>query len=144
VLAFIRKAWALNVHLELTTLVVPGLNDSDAEIDRCIEFIASLSTDIPWHLSAYHPAYQWDAPPTSARRLIALARRARKTLLHVYTGNIAGGLSDTPCPYCGAVLVRRDGYHVNTEGLAFKDGAYCCADCGNAAPITYSNAKFQA
>jgi pyruvate formate lyase activating enzyme len=88
VLAFIRKAQALSVHLELTTLVVPGLNDSDEEIDRCINFIASLSTDIPWHLSAYHPAYQWDAPPTSARRLIALVERARKTLRRVYAGNL--------------------------------------------------------
>jgi pyruvate formate lyase activating enzyme len=135
VLDFIKKAWEMGVHLELTTLVVPGLNDSDTEIDACIDFLSALSEDIPWHLSAYHPAYTWNAPPTDPGRLVSLARRACETLSYVYTGNISGGLTHTHCPQCGQVLVQRKGYQIDTSGLIIKDTGYCCVHCGMAAPI---------
>ncbi|MDR0641282.1 MAG: AmmeMemoRadiSam system radical SAM enzyme [Treponema sp.] len=124
VLNFIRAARRHGVRLELTTLIVPGLNDSEAEIGDCIEFIAGLETPghenaaakdpVPWHLSAYHPDYRWDAPPTDAAALLGLAGRARKLLPFVYTGNIPGEKNDTACPRCGAVLVRRRGYRVES------------------------------
>jgi pyruvate formate lyase activating enzyme len=88
VLNFIRSAHDTGVHVEITTLVVPGFNDSDAELDQCAAFIAGVSKDIPWHLSAYHPDYHWNAPPTDPARLIQAVERARKTLRYVYTGNI--------------------------------------------------------
>ncbi|MDR3334848.1 MAG: AmmeMemoRadiSam system radical SAM enzyme [Treponema sp.] len=139
VLTFIKTAWKMGVHLELTTLVVPELNDSDGEIDRCIAFLAGLSKDIPWHLSAYHPAYQWNAPPTDASRLRSIARRARNTLSYVYTGNLQGEANDTSCPQCGQPLVQRHGYHVNTQGLIFKKEknttSVYCSHCGSPAPI---------
>jgi len=88
VLAFIRLACSMGVHVELTTLVVPGLNDGDAELDACADFIASLEGDIPWHLSAYHPDYHWNAPPTDPAFVRRAAQRAREKLRFVYTGNI--------------------------------------------------------
>jgi pyruvate formate lyase activating enzyme len=125
VLNFIRAARRYGVRLELTTLVVPGLNDSEAEIGGCVEFIAGLEAaghenaaaedSVPWHLSAYHPGYRWTAPPTNAAVLIRLAERARRLLPFVYTGNIPGEENDTACPRCGALLVRRRGRRVENR-----------------------------
>ncbi len=138
-LGFIKTAHAAGVHLEITTLIVPGLNDSDAETRLCAEFIAGLSREIPWHLSAYHPDYRWDAPPTSPASLAQIARMGREQLSYVYTGNIVGE-NNTPCPHCGAVLVSRRGYRVDCTGLAQKqvDGkqVYCCTKCGGGTPIS--------
>jgi pyruvate formate lyase activating enzyme len=139
VLRFIETARAAGTHLEITTLVVPGLNDGADETTRCADFIAGLSRDIPWHLSAYHPDYRYDAPPTSAAALAAIARMGRERLRYVYTGNISGERNDTACPHCGATLVLRQGYRVDARGLALREGpggrAYRCARCGEAAPI---------
>jgi pyruvate formate lyase activating enzyme len=170
VLDGIRAIRRRGICLELTTLVVPGLNDSEAELDRCAEYIAALGAEpvedgkgadppgsggpagrpIPWHLSAYHPSYRWDALPTDRAALLRLAARARNILPYVYTGNIAGEENDTPCPRCGAVLIRRRAYRVDTGGLAPPSGTPeggagnppapgprpCrCAACGAAVPV---------
>jgi pyruvate formate lyase activating enzyme len=137
VLAFITQAWKTGVHLEVTTLVVPELNDQEAEIDRCIDFLASLSPDIPWHLCAYHPAYTWKIRPTDPEHLVALAYRARKTLSYVYTGNISSPLQDTVCPHCGHLLIRRRGYRIDTRGLSLEtmQNTCHCRHCGTALPI---------
>jgi pyruvate formate lyase activating enzyme len=136
---FIEAAHAAGVHLELTTLIVPGLNDGDEENRRCAEYIAGIAREIPWHLSAYHPDYRYDAPPTSPATLAAIARMGREHLFYVYTGNIPGETNDTVCPHCGAVLVSRRGYRVDTRGLAAVETAggkaYRCAACGEAAPV---------
>jgi pyruvate formate lyase activating enzyme len=138
VTGFIQMAVEKKVHMELTTLIVPGLNDSRAELDKCRDFIAELQTGIPWHLSAYHPDYKWKEPATSPHSLIAAARRAKEKLAFVYTGNIAGD-NDTLCPECGKTLISRSGYKVNTNGISLKeengDYAYFCASCGNKAPV---------
>jgi pyruvate formate lyase activating enzyme len=175
-LDFIRAARRYGVCLELTTLVVPGLNDSEAELDRCAEFIAVLEAapaglaesagtarpeaatgspgerPVPWHLSAYHPGYRWDAPPTETAALLRAAERGRKLLPCVYTGNIAGEKNDTSCPRCGAVLVRRRGYRVESrlspggnpaavsagfsETLAPRGPRPCrCPSCGAETPV---------
>jgi pyruvate formate lyase activating enzyme len=143
---FISLAVSRGVHTELTTLVVPGLNDGEDELDRCAEFIAALGRDeeglgtVPWHLSAYHPDYHWDAPATEGTRLREAARRGRKRLRHVYTGNVAGEANDTRCPACGKPLIKRRGYYVDTTGLeAAEDGKtklYRCGSCKAKAPIT--------
>jgi pyruvate formate lyase activating enzyme len=143
VLDFTGTAFDMGVHVELTTLAVPGLNDGEAELDGAADFIAGLSPEIPYHLSAYHPDWRWNAPPTEPDRLIAAARRARRRLSHVYIGNAAAPseFSGTSCPACGAVLVRRSGYSVDTSGLVFRKtetGQRCsCAECGARAPIRY-------
>ena len=140
VLGFIRTAVEKGVHLELTTLVVPGLNDSETELNKCMDFIAELEktgNTVPWHLSAYHPAYKWSAPPTDPQFLLAVTRQARKKIRYVYTGNIAAREenNDTLCPHCGKVLVSRRGYRIDTSGLLLKKDAYFCASCGGKAPI---------
>jgi len=134
VLDFIRLAVTLNVHTELTTLVVPGLNDSEAELAKCAEFIASLDKNIAWHLSAYHPDWKWNAPPTDPAKLSTAAEQSRRILPHVYAGNIAGERNDTACNHCGNVLVQRRGYHVTLKGLLKN---YHCAACGKPTPIRY-------
>jgi pyruvate formate lyase activating enzyme len=143
VLSFIRMAAKMRVHLELTTLIVPGLNDGREELEKCFEFAAGLSPGqqgkgtTPYHLSAYHPDWKWNAPPTGSSELAATAAAARKKLAFVYTGNIGGEKNDTFCGDCGTVLVSRRGYHVDTRGLAIKGSApfYFCAVCGSPAPI---------
>jgi pyruvate formate lyase activating enzyme len=153
--AFIAAVYCAGVHLEVTTLIVPGFNDDGAEFDAETEFLAALSApfsseagqraragavlrEIPWHLSAYHPAYRWDSPPTDPSRLAALAVRARQKLPYVYTGNISGGMGDTACSRCGNILVSRRGYRIDTGGLAGGGkAAYQCARCGEPAPFTW-------
>jgi pyruvate formate lyase activating enzyme len=138
VLRFIETAHMIS-HLEITTLVVPGLNDGEDETGACVDFIAGLSADIPWHLSAYHPDYRYDAPATDPAALATIARMGRERLRYVYTGNIAGEQNDTPCPRCGATLVSRRGYRTDTRGLVLEQGprgaSYHCASCHAPAPI---------
>jgi pyruvate formate lyase activating enzyme len=141
VLAFINRACERGVHIELTTLVVPGLNDDDAEMEKAADFIAGLSRDIPWHLSAYHPDWNCKAPPTPPALLAKFAAMARAKLPYVYTGNVAGEQNDTRCRECGAVLIRRRGYRTDTSGLVLKgegrEKTYFCEKCGAAAPVRY-------
>ena len=151
---FIRTAVEKNVHLELTTLLVPGLNDSKAELDKCRDFIAELETGkskaeagsaIPWHLSAYHPDYKWgrqakqSPPATAPNSLIAAVKRAREKLPFVYAGNVAPqpgeqNFNNTACPFCGKTLISRRGYRVDIPGLVQKEEnkkpIYLCASCG--------------
>ncbi|MDR0684191.1 MAG: AmmeMemoRadiSam system radical SAM enzyme [Spirochaetaceae bacterium] len=134
------KAAAANIHTEVTTLIVPDFNDSAGEIDSCIDFIASVSNEIPWHISAYHPAYKLKSPPTNAETVLDIKRRAGQKLLYCYTGNIWNDENNTVCLNCGSVLIRRNGYAVKTPGLAQKsenDGKYCCRQCGTALPVRY-------
>jgi pyruvate formate lyase activating enzyme len=142
VLGFIEAAHRAGTHLELTTLVVPGLNDGEEETRRCAEFIAGLSPDIPWHISAYHPDYRYGAPPTTPAALASIARMGRERLRYVYTGNIPGEHNDTPCPHCGATLVSRRGYRADASGLAppapEQGRVYRCGRCREIAPIRHS------
>ena len=114
-LDFIKTCYRTGLHLEITTLVVPDLNDSHDELSAAADIIASLDNTIPWHLSAYHPDYRWNAPPTESGFLLNAAKEARKKLSSVYTGNISAG-NDTFCANCGEILVRRNGYRVDVLG----------------------------
>ena len=149
VIEFISLACSMDVHVEVTTLVVPGLNDSAEELDACANFVASVALQggrgsIPWHLSAYHPDYRWNAPPTDPALLLRTATRirarTREKLHFVYTGNISGEENNTICPHCGAILVRRRGYKTDISGLAApQDGEsfYRCARCGEKTPVNH-------
>jgi len=88
VLEFIGLCHKMGVHVEVTTLVVPDLNDSEDELCKTADFIASISKEIPWHLTAYHPDYRWNAPPTDRDFLLRAAKEAGKKLTFVHTGNI--------------------------------------------------------
>jgi pyruvate formate lyase activating enzyme len=116
--------------LEATTLVVPGLSDSPDGIAGIAGFLASLSEDIPLHLSAYHPAWKHEAPPTSPRLLKELAALAARSLRYVYVGNLAEGGSDSRCPSCGALAVERHGYRMTLRAVEKRGGKAFCSSCG--------------
>jgi pyruvate formate lyase activating enzyme len=117
--------------LEITTLLIPGLNDDVSHVAKLASWIGSeLGPHIPLHLSAFHPAFRMlDRPPTPPGTIVAARRVARREgLLHVYTGNVhdpAG--QSTRCADCGVTVIGRDGYRLTSWGL---DAAGCCADCG--------------
>jgi len=133
VLDFIKLGCEMGVHIEITTLVVPDLNDSNEELNAIADFIADIFAPaggvVPWHLTAYHPDYRWNAPPTDAGLLLNAAKEARKKLPFVYAGNISGG-NDTHCSHCGETLVKRQGYRTDITGLVSGEGTYRCAKCG--------------
>ncbi|MBM3695507.1 MAG: AmmeMemoRadiSam system radical SAM enzyme [Actinobacteria bacterium] len=127
--------------LEVTTLLIPGLNDSPVEVATLSAWVAEhLGPDTPLHFSAFHPAFRMtDRPPTPAASLAAARRLARaEGLRFVYTGNIRDpeGQS-TRCPRCGALLVGRDGYRLTARGL---DDAGNCAACGVPCPGIFAGA----
>jgi len=136
VLDFVKLCKKTGVHLEITTLVVPDLNNTEAELDAASEFIASVDAEIPWHLSAYHPDYRWNAPPTDENFLLCAAEKAKRKLAFVYTGNISSN-NRTVCT-CGNILVQRRGYRTEPSGLiAGPSGEknYLCAKCGKPTKI---------
>jgi pyruvate formate lyase activating enzyme len=122
---FLRQAYD-RISLEVTTLVIPTKNDSPEEIEEIARFLASLSPDIPYHLSAYYPQYRYTIPPTPPSTLSRLAEIARRHLHYVYLGNVGIEESNTICPACGSLLVRRQGYSVSVKGI--QGGR--CIQCG--------------
>jgi pyruvate formate lyase activating enzyme len=116
------------VWVEVTTLIIPGYNDSQDQLRDIANFLAGVSTDIPWHVSAFHPMYRLlDAPPTGAaalRRAVEIGRESG--LQYIYTGNIPGESEDTRCPVCGRDLVERLGYRVMRNSVV--EGR--CPQCG--------------
>jgi pyruvate formate lyase activating enzyme len=128
-LVYLRRE--TDVWFEVTTLLIPGENDSRGELDRASDwFAANLGPDVPWHFTAFHPDFKMLDKPRTPPAILARAREiARaKGLKHVYTGNIhdrAGG--STWCPACGALLIERDWYELGAYNL---DGNRCRA-CGS-------------
>lgn len=134
VLDTIRAAHALGLWVEVVTLVVPGFNDSPAELWDAARFLASVSPDIPWHVTAFHPDYKMtDSSPTSPATLQRAAEIGQEAGLHyVYAGNLpgrVGSLEDTLCPHCQSVLIRRRGYTILTNRLSSDN---TCPQCGTA------------
>jgi len=99
------------IWVEITTLIIPGKNDSDEELKGIAGFIAKeLDVDTPWHLSAFHPDYKMlDVGSTPAKTLLKARKIGEKAGLHyIYIGNIQGeGLGDTHCPKCGEIVIKR-------------------------------------
>lgn len=123
----IEAAVNRGILVELTSLLIPGLNDSEEELRDLVDYVASLSPEIPLHFSRYHPAFNLNLPPTPAQSLQRAREIAERKLKYVYLGNVVGmDGSDTKCPECGALLVQRLGYSV---AVAQLQGASCGA-CG--------------
>lgn len=126
------EALKKSVHVEITTLVVPGLNDSEDEIRELVAWVSGLGRETPLHLSRYFPTYQMTTPPTPVETLIRARDIARESLHYVYLGNAATNEGhDTACPGCGGVLVSRDNWEVRFELL--DQGK--CGQCGRPADI---------
>jgi pyruvate formate lyase activating enzyme len=128
VLRTAKIAHKAGTHVEVTTLLVPGLNDSPGEIERLSEWLAGLSPDIPLHFSRYFPNYRMREPePTPAETLTAARDIASRYLNYVYIGNaFEVEAADSICPGCGACVIKREGYRVSLGGLS--GGA--CGSCG--------------
>ena len=120
----------LGVWVEVTTLVVPDLNDSEGELGEIARFIASeLGVEVPWHVSRFRPDYKMhDRGPTPARTLQRAYDLGREAgLRYVYVGNMPGArLEDTACPNCGQSVIERWGFQVRRRTL--RDGR--CGHCG--------------
>ncbi|MHC4248140.1 MAG: AmmeMemoRadiSam system radical SAM enzyme [Planctomycetota bacterium] len=139
VLESIRAMHSSGIHVEVTTLVIPGRNDSDSELAGIAEFVAGLSVDVAWHVSAFHPDYKTTGlrrtSPGTLDHAVELGRAAG--LRYVYTGNISGGETDTGCPSCGAAVVTRRGLSARALGLDVAKGVRLgnCSACGEGLPI---------
>lgn len=132
VLEGIRMAHELGFWVEVVTLVVPGFNDSPEELMDAGRFIASVSPDIPWHVTGFHRDYQMSEPVnTTAKHLIQAAEIGQEAgLRYVYAGNLPGRVGPyehTFCPSCGRQVIERFGYVILGYHLA---GGGECPDCG--------------
>ena len=129
VLTAIGLMYDAGIFLEITTLLIPGENDGVDEIRQIADFIASVSPDIPWHISRFHPQYkQADRQWTPADTIIGAVEIGRAAgLKYIYPGNLpAGDLEHTYCPSCGGKVIERSGFASRNVGL---DGRKCRA-CG--------------
>lgn len=128
VLETIRLVAASPAHLELTNLVIPGLNDNDDDFHRLGEFIVSVDPLIPLHVSAYHPSYRMTAPRTPTATLKRAYEILSRYLSYLFVGNVEiEGCSDSFCPQCGNILIKRSGYRTKIVGLNKKA---TCLTCG--------------
>src|SRR5712691_6844541 len=142
ILDTIRRLDEMGFWLEIVTLVIPGFNDSSDELTRLAEFLAGVSSDIPWHVTAFHKDYKMTDPEnTSAETLIRAAEIGKKAgLRYVYAGNLPGQVGDlenTRCPNCETLLIERFGYlilgyHLTPNG--------CCPSCGSSIPGKWASA----
>lgn len=120
-------AHSMGVHLEITSLIVPGISDSDRLLYDIAERVVCLGRDIPWHLSRYHPAYHFSAPPTDVSVLEHAWEIGKKAgLQFVYIGNVPGHRYDnTYCPDCGALLIRRVGCEILEDAMSGDRCPHC-------------------
>jgi pyruvate formate lyase activating enzyme len=136
VLDTIRMLKQRGFWVEVVTLVVPGFNDTDEELTDIARFLASVSPDIPWHVTAFHKDYKMSDPQdTSPATLLRAARIGeREGLRFVYAGNLPGQVGEyenTRCPGCGALLIERFGYRISQYRI---NDTGVCPDCSAAVP----------
>ena len=142
VLETIQLAQQLGIWLEVVTLVIPGFNDSVTELWETARFLASVSPAIPWHVTAYHPDYRMDNPPTPPETLQQAADIGQEAGLNfVYAGNLpgrVGSLENTYCPHCQTLLIRRSGFNI-LDNFITSQGT--CNNCGQKIPGIWSTAS---
>jgi pyruvate formate lyase activating enzyme len=132
VLDSIRHIKELGIWIEVTTLVVPGQNDSKEELREIAQFISGVDENIPWHLSRFHPSYQYDDSVPTTLETLKMARKIGKDqgLNFVYIGNVPEENSVTLCPFCREVLIRRGAFSV----LENKIERGLCPSCERPVP----------
>src|SRR5262249_1760643 len=140
ILDTIRRLHAMDFWVEIVTLLIPGFNDSRDELTRLTDFLASVSPEIPWHVTAFHGDYKMTEPEnTSAGMLRDAAEIGRESgLRYVYAGNLpgqVGDLEDTHCASCGETLISRYGYYIREYRIT-ADGR--CPSCTAQIPGRWS------
>jgi pyruvate formate lyase activating enzyme len=140
ILESIRRIHAMGLWLEIVTLLIPGFNDSPDELRRLTEFLANISPDIPWHITAFHGDYKLtdprDTTPEDLLRAVEIGRNSG--LRYIYAGNLPGMVDrweDTHCSHCDALLIKRHGYLIEDYRLT-ADGR--CSKCNTAIPGRWS------
>jgi pyruvate formate lyase activating enzyme len=135
ILDSIRSLYRMGLWLEIVTLLIPGFNDSESELRGLTEFLAGVSPDIPWHVTAFHADYKMsdtrDTQPADLLRAVEIGRQSG--LRYIYAGNLpgrVGNLEDTRCAHCASTLIERSGYLVRSYRVT-PEGK--CPDCS--API---------
>jgi len=138
ILDSIRRIHSMGLWLEIVTLLIPGFNDSADELRRLTDFIAGVSPDIPWHVTAFHGDYkmqgdgQRDTTPEDLLQAAEIGQEAG--LRYVYAGNLPGRVGpreDTRCPHCSETLIKRYGYFIQDYRLT-SDGR--CPRCATQIP----------
>lgn len=137
VLATIEGLKARGFWVEIVTLLVPGLNDTEEQVRAAARFLASVDPLIPWHVTAFHPDYKMtDRDWTPAQTLVwAAGIGEEEGLKYVYAGNLPGRVGryeDTRCHACGATLIRRFGYEILEDRVTSNAGS--CRECGTRIP----------
>jgi pyruvate formate lyase activating enzyme len=142
ILESIRRIHQMGLWLEIVTLLIPGFNDSADELRRLTEFLAGISPDIPWHVTAFHGDYKMQndvARDTTADDLLQAVEIGRESgVRYIYAGNLPGMVDrweDTHCSHCDAVLIKRYGYLIEDYRLT-PDGR--CPECSTAIPGRWS------
>ena len=140
ILDTIRRLHDMEFWVEVVTLLIPGFNDSTIELERLTSFLAAVSPDIPWHVTAFHGDYKMTDPEnTTADMLLSAAAIGRANgLRYVYAGNLPGSvgdLEDTRCTACGETLIARYGYYIRDYRITC-DGR--CPSCAAAIPGRWS------
>ncbi len=135
VLDTIKRVKQMGFWMEIVTLIVPTFNDSDDELKQIAGFLAGISPDIPWHVTAFHPDYKMTDPPATPIETLLRAYEIGKAagLKYIYPGNIPGAVGDrenTYCTSCGGLLIKRYGFYVEKNRM---NGGKC-PDCGAEPP----------
>ncbi len=138
VLEAIRCMVQAGMHIEVTTLVIPGLNDSPEQLRGIAEFLAGLSTDLPWHISRFHPDYKEThlspTPISTLKQAAAFGKEAG--LKYIYLGNVLIEEGrDTCCPSCGKVLIERRGFGWTVVNIKEPK----CPSCGADIPVVLAS-----
>ena len=142
ILETIRALHGMGFWLEIVTLVIAGFNDSDDELQRAAEFLAGISPDIPWHLTAFHQDYKMTDPANTTPEMLMRAAEIGKHagLRYVYAGNLPGKVGDlenTRCHNCHELLIERYGYLITGYHLTANG---CCPKCGASIPGRWGRA----
>lgn len=114
-----------HTHVEITNLIIPGLNDDMSKIEEMAMWLSSISKDMPLHFSRYFPQYRMEKPPTPVETIMEAKKIASRYLNYVYVGNVFGSDQNTYCPVCRSIIVER-GYRTRVVG--FEKGV--CKNCG--------------
>ena len=126
----IKRFFETGIETEITTLIIPGFNDSKDELTNIANFLVKISPDIPWHISAFYPSYKMiDIPSTPHQVLVKAYHIGKKAgLKYIYVGNVLDiEMSSTFCPTCHRLLILRQGYHVVIKDMDLKRGS--CKNC---------------